>query len=140
METENDAMRYWSMRNLLERATPCPICDTHPIRSIEEVLNEKLVFLRCPNNHPYVACGKDDLQAVEHWNIYIAFRINADTTLMFKTMSATNPRSFCRSCQKPTASLVRFETKGADGSVLAVSVMVQQCAICHLDKSRKEAA
>ncbi len=128
------------MLKLNESATHCPICESAPVESVEEVLNHNRVFLRCPKGHPYVACGDDQMMAISNWNHYVSCLIERDTANMFVGVQAYKDQSYCRSCQRFTLTKTRFEKVATNMDQMGYSIVIQNCETCTLEKSRKDGA
>lgn len=125
---------------LIETADNCPVCNTRPVAVNEKLGNEMRVFLECPRGCPYTFCGNTLLQAVNFWNIYIAFQIAYHSKQMFKKMAENNTRTYCLCCEKFTDTVTRFRKEYMDDRHLGYALIIQQCAVCFLIKSQTEAA
>lgn len=124
----------------LSQAAHCPVCEKLPLKSIEEVLDKPLVFLRCPQGHPYVICGDTLLQAINNWNEYIALRIQADSRKMMKAVAKNLNTSYCRHCEKFTPSITHFDKQQPTHNSVGCSIVFHKCAFCLLTKKQQEAA
>jgi len=125
---------------VLQEAARCPICGKTPVLTVEEGFNTHLDVLRCPQQHAYAACGATLVQAVSHWNEYIALLIQADTQKMISQALKNSTSSYCRACQRYTVSLTSFDKNPGTKTQSGYSVIKQECKECHLIKSRTEAA
>lgn len=125
--------------NMIDQADLCPVCEQLPKESVEPGHKELLVFLRCPNGHPYVACGPGLLGALNNWNQYIQWHRNQDTKNMMQKVTKRTQESYCRSCEDFTPSITQLsKITGKDG--LGYVLIKQECTKCHLSKSEREAA
>lgn len=127
------------MQSVIDQAARCPVCEKVPVCSNETGLLGALVFFRCPQGHPYVACGDNLMAALANWNQYIMLRIEADTNQMIQKVKRGTNASYCRSCESFTPSRTTFE-KHEDKGFVGYSVVIHECTSCKLPKLAKEVA